>query len=48
VFLEARHRRGRPARWIESHVVAEGDLVVQFGLREDLSAGGTSLLNLAA
>ena len=40
-FLEARHRRGRPARWIESHVVAEGDLVVQFGRREDLSTGGT-------
>ena len=40
-FLQARHRRGRPARWIESHVVAEGDLVVQFGRREDLSAGGT-------
>jgi hypothetical protein len=40
-FLEARHRRGRPARWIESHVVAQGDLVVQFGLREDLSTGGT-------
>ena len=39
-FLEARHRRGRPARWIESHVVAEGDLVVQFGRREDLSTGG--------
>ena len=39
-FLEARHRRGRPARWIESHVVAEGDLVVQFGRREDLSVGG--------
>jgi hypothetical protein len=39
-FLEVRHRRGRPARWIESHVVAEGDLVVQFGVREDLSPGG--------
>jgi SnoaL-like protein len=39
-FLQARHRRGRPARWIESHVVAEGDLVVQSGRREDLSAGG--------
>ena len=39
-FLEARHRRGQPARWIESHVVAEGDLVVQFGRRQDLSAGG--------
>jgi hypothetical protein len=40
-FLEVRHRRGQPARWIESHVVAEGDLVVQFGRRQDMSAGGT-------
>jgi ketosteroid isomerase-like protein len=40
-FLQARHRRRHPARWIESHIVAEGDLVVQRGRREDLSTGGT-------
>jgi ketosteroid isomerase-like protein len=39
-FLEARRRREHPARWIDTTVVAEGEFVVQFGLREDYSPGG--------
>jgi predicted ester cyclase len=40
-FLETARRHQFPARWIESHVVAEGDLVVQFGTREHEWPGGS-------
>lgn len=40
-FLENARRDLHPVRWIESHVVAEGDLVVQFGTREQEWPGGT-------
>lgn len=33
-FLEAARRARHPGRWVTSFVVAEGDLVVQFGRRE--------------
>ena len=33
-FLTAARRAQHPGRWITSFVVAEGDMVVQFGLRE--------------
>ena len=29
-----------PARWVESHIVADGDYVVQFGVREQVWPGG--------
>jgi predicted ester cyclase len=40
-FLEGARRAAHPARWVESHVVAEGDLVVQFGVREHQWPGGS-------
>jgi predicted ester cyclase len=40
-FLEGARRDVHPVRWIESHVVAEGDLVVQFGTREQDWPGGS-------
>jgi predicted ester cyclase len=40
-FLRSARRDVHPARWIESHVVAEGDLVVQFGSREHHWSGGS-------
>lgn len=40
-FLERADRGTHPARWLTSHVVAEGDLVVQFGVREHEWAGGS-------
>ena len=40
-FLENARRDLHPVRWIESHVVAEGDLVVQFGTREQHWPGGS-------
>ena len=39
-FLRSARRDLDPVRWIESHVVAEGDLVVQFGTREQRWPGG--------
>ena len=32
--------RQYPARWVESHIVASGDYVVQFGVREQEWPGG--------
>lgn len=40
-FLRSARRDIHPVRWIESHVVAEGDLVVQFGTREQHWPGGS-------
>ncbi len=40
-FLRSARRDLHPVRWIESHVVAEGDLVVQFGTREQDWPGGS-------
>lgn len=40
-FLENAQRDQHPARWLESRIVAEGDLVVQFGTREHDWPGGT-------
>ena len=40
-FLQRARRDVHPARWIESFVVAEGDLVVQFGRRELYWPGGS-------
>lgn len=40
-FLRSARRDLHPVRWIESHVVAEGDLVVQFGTREQHWPGGS-------
>lgn len=39
-FLAAARRHQHPGRWIESTVVAEGDMVVQFGRRELEWPGG--------
>lgn len=39
-FLQRARRDLNPARWIETFVVAEGDLVVQFGTRETHWPGG--------
>lgn len=39
-FLTAAARDRHPGRWVESFVVAEGDLVVQFGSRELHWPGG--------
>ena len=39
-FLERARRDQNPGRWVESFVVAEGDLVVQFGSREVHWPGG--------
>ncbi|MGH2846471.1 MAG: ester cyclase [Thermoleophilaceae bacterium] len=40
-FLEAARRDANPARWLESHIVTEGDMVVQFGVREHEWQGGS-------
>ncbi|GAA3091504.1 ketosteroid isomerase-like protein [Kribbella aluminosa] len=40
-FLRRARRDVHPARWIESAVVAEGELVVQFGSREVYWPGGS-------
>lgn len=40
-FLLWARRDQHPARWVESHIIAEGDLVVQFGVREHEWPGGT-------
>ncbi|WP_328747200.1 ester cyclase [Streptomyces sp. NBC_00285] len=40
-FLLRARRDQHPARWVESHIVAEGDMVVQFGVREHEWPGGT-------
>ena len=40
-FLRSARRDLHPVRWIDSHVVAEGDLVVQFGTREQHWPGGS-------
>jgi predicted ester cyclase len=39
-FLTAARRHQHPGRWVESFLVAEGDLVVQFGRRELEWPGG--------
>jgi hypothetical protein len=39
--LRSARRDLPPVRWIETHVVAEGDLVVQFGTREQHWPGGS-------
>jgi ketosteroid isomerase-like protein len=39
-FLQRARRDLHPARWLETHIVAEGDLVVQFGAREAYWPGG--------
>ena len=39
-FLVGARRHAHPGRWLESIVVAEGDLVVQFGRRELHWPGG--------
>jgi ketosteroid isomerase-like protein len=39
-FLERAAREVNGARWLSSHVVAENDLVVQFGEREHHWSGG--------
>jgi hypothetical protein len=39
-FLRKAQRSKYPARWIESHIVASGDYVVQFGVREQHWPGG--------
>jgi ketosteroid isomerase-like protein len=39
-FLTSARRDRHPARWVESHLVAEGDMVVQFGVREHEWPGG--------
>jgi predicted ester cyclase len=39
-FLVAARRNEHPGRWTESIVVAEGDMVVQFGRRELQWPGG--------
>jgi ketosteroid isomerase-like protein len=39
-FLRRAQRNKYPARWVESHVVASGDFVVVFGVREQTWAGG--------
>ena len=40
-FLRSARRDLHPVRWTESHVVAEGDLVVQFGTRQQHWPGGS-------
>ena len=40
-FLVGARRHEHPGRWVVSFVVAEGDLVVQFGRRELVWPGGT-------
>lgn len=40
-FLMSARRDRHPARWVESRTVAEGDLVVQFGVREHEWPGGS-------
>ena len=42
-FLRQAARHTRPGRWLDSMVVAEGDLVVQFGRRELYWPGGSLL-----
>jgi predicted ester cyclase len=39
-FLESARRDRYPAQWLSSRVVAEGELVVQFGSREQEWPGG--------
>jgi ketosteroid isomerase-like protein len=39
-FLLKAQRSKYPARWVESHIVADGDYVVQFGVREQVWPGG--------
>jgi predicted ester cyclase len=39
-FLLKAQRSKYPARWVESHIVADGDYVVQFGVREQMWPGG--------
>jgi len=39
-FLRKAQRPKFPARWVESHIVASGDFVVQFGVREQNWPGG--------
>ena len=39
-FLRKAKRSQYPARWVESRIVAEGDYVVQFGVREQVWPGG--------
>ena len=40
-FLRRARRDAHPARWLESYVVAEADMVVQFGVREHEWPGGS-------
>jgi predicted ester cyclase len=40
-FLRSARRDLNPARWTESNIVAEGDFVVQFGIREQYWPGGS-------
>jgi len=40
-FFRSARRDLHPVRWIDSHVVAEGELVVQFGTREQHWPGGS-------
>jgi ketosteroid isomerase-like protein len=40
-FLQRARRDAHPARLTESHIVAEGDMVVQFGIREHEWQGGS-------
>jgi predicted ester cyclase len=42
-FLQAARRDLHPGRWVKSFVVAEGDMVVQFGTRELIWPGGAFL-----
>jgi ketosteroid isomerase-like protein len=39
-FLQNAQRHVHPARWVETYIVAEGDLIVQFGSREMYWPGG--------
>jgi len=39
-FLRKAARSQYPARWVESRMVAEGDYVVHFGVREQVWPGG--------
>src|SRR5678815_4301995 len=39
-FLLKAQRSKYPARWVWSHIVADGDYVVQFGVREQVWPGG--------
>ena len=39
-FLRRAQRNKHPARWVESRIVASGDYVVQFGVREQEWPGG--------